>query len=127
MRGEEGHDNQRQVAEVRDRGTEHPLLRVTAAVSVDVRDSSDGPGPEQSSGSDGVHQTVGEGENLTHAEPLQGVLMGTLHAVELLAVRVALLSVHLGVFDVVFLNVRVRAQVSQVRSGESRTDRRGHD
>lgn len=72
---------------------------------MDVQDAARSPDAEEGGGGDGEHQAVGQGERLAHAEPLEGVLVRALYAVELLVVRVALLRVHLGVLDVVLLRV----------------------
>lgn len=85
----EGHDDQRQVTEVRDQTAYLPLLRVTRAVAVDVQNLPHGPHGAAPRRGDWEHQTVRRGHHHHRRHPLQGLLVRTLHAVERLGVFVA--------------------------------------
>mmetsp|Transcript_17260 Transcript_17260/g.42627 ORF Transcript_17260/g.42627 Transcript_17260/m.42627 type:complete len:208 (-) Transcript_17260:763-1386(-) len=112
VRGNKGRDHEWQVAKMRDQRTRHALVRVATAVAVDVHDTPHGPRAHETRGGDGEHDAVDQREHLAHTEPLQGVLVRTLRAIELLGVRVALLGIHLRVLDVVLLARRAHLEAA---------------
>jgi len=91
------HDKEGQVTQVRNQASQHSLFR-TLSIATGKQETSHSVNGAQNSSSHRVEETIDDHSQLDAPEEFQGVLMASLHVVELLGVFMTFRGIESGGF-----------------------------